>query len=295
MNNVISVDVEDYFQVEAFASQVSYERWDAFEPRVERNVHRILELFARYGTSGTFFILGWVAERFPNLVREIAAAGHEIGSHGYAHRRLLKQQPEEFRADLRAASARLSDECQQAVRCYRAPSFSIVKKTFWAFDILAEEGFRCDSSIFPIRHDLYGVPDGERFPHWRDTAAGRLFEFPPSTVRYFGNNFPVGGGGYLRLFPYSLTSWAVRHINEVEKQPAMVYFHPWEIDAEQPRIQAGVRSGLRHYTNLSKMHSKIELLLKEFRFTTLSDACGQFLEKSAAAEEPSLAAVDATP
>jgi polysaccharide deacetylase family protein (PEP-CTERM system associated) len=276
MFNVLSVDVEDYFHVEAFASKVHFDDWDSFTPRVEQNVARILELFGKYGVSGTFFVLGWVAEKFPGVVREIAAAGHEIACHGYAHRRLNDLTPEEFRADIRRALALLKDQIQKPIPCYRAPSFSIVPSTMWAFEILSEEGFRVDSSIFPVRHDLYGVPDAERFPHWQCTKQGhRIFEFPPSTFRYRNRNWAVAGGGYLRLFPYAVTFRAIQHLNQVEQQPAMVYFHPWEMDSGQPRIRAGLRSTLRHYVNLSTMEQKIARLLQDFQFTTLSEACAQ--------------------
>ena len=195
MLNAISVDVEDYFQVEAFASQVSYEYWDQYTPRVERNVERVLALFDRHKVRGTFFVLGWVAQRFPGLVRRITSLNHEIGCHGFAHRRLHTQTPDQFRSDLRDARNRISDQAQQPIRCYRAPSFSIVRNTLWAFDVLAEEGFDLDSSVFPVRHDLYGIPDSSRFPHWRTTGNGStVFEFPPSTVRRYRNNWGVGGG-----------------------------------------------------------------------------------------------------
>jgi polysaccharide deacetylase family protein (PEP-CTERM system associated) len=276
MLNVLSVDVEDYFHVEAFASRIRYEQWDSYERRVEYNVNRILEMFDRYQVKGTFFILGWVAERFPHLSRQIAGAGHEIGCHGYAHRRLQTLTPAQFRDDLRRATGLLTDQVQRAVCSYRAPSFSIVKTTLWALDVLGEEGYVFDSSIFPVRHDLYGIPDAERFPHWQMSSQGhRLFEFPPSTIRSARNSWGVAGGGYLRLVPYVPTHWAIKHINEVEKQPAMVYFHPWEIDPDQPVLDAGLRSTLRHYTNLKTMAGKIERLLKDFRFTTLTDACAQ--------------------
>ncbi len=276
MINVLSVDVEDYFHVEAFASTIQRSSWDTFESRVDRNIPRILDLFQKHGVKGTFFVLGWVAERFPDLVRQIAQAGHEIGCHGFAHQRLQRQGPEEFRKDIRAARMRLMDGAQQPVISFRAPSFSIVGSTTWAFEILAEEGFLLDSSVFPVKHDIYGIPDAERFPHWQDSSRGKLiFEFPPSTLRCGRNNLGVGGGGYLRLFPYGLTRWALRHINEKERQPAMVYLHPWEIDPDQPRISAGLRSRLRHYTNLSRMEGKIERLLQDFEFGTLSDVCGR--------------------
>jgi polysaccharide deacetylase family protein (PEP-CTERM system associated) len=276
MLNVLTVDVEDYFHVEAFARTIHYEQWDSYDRRVERNVARILDMFDRNKAKGTFFILGWVAEKYPHLARQIAAEGHEIGCHGYAHQRLQTLTQNQFREDLRRATAVLTDQVQRPVRCYRAPSFSIVRNTMWAFDVLAEEGFVFDSSLFPVRHDNYGVPDAERFPYWQVTSRGsRIFEFPPSTVRTAKNNWAVAGGGYLRLFPYTATHWAIRHINDVQQQPAMVYFHPWEIDPEQPVMDAGLRSTLRHYINLKTTAGKIERLLEDFQFTTLSDACMQ--------------------
>lgn len=273
---MFSVDVEDYFQVEAFASHIRYEQWNTFTPRVERNVVRILELMDIYKAKGTFFVLGWVAERFPNLIRQIAQAGHEIGCHSHEHKRIHVLSPEGFRSDLRQAKSLLEDQVQQPVRCYRAPSFSVVSQTMWALDVLAEEGITVDSSIFPIVHDIYGVPGVKRFPYWHTTAAGsKIFEFPPSTLRYGDKNFPVAGGGYLRLLPYATTRWAIRQLNLKEKQPAMVYLHPWEIDPGQPRIRSGLKSRFRHYVNLSRMESKIENLLKDFSFTTLAEACLQ--------------------
>jgi polysaccharide deacetylase family protein (PEP-CTERM system associated) len=276
MLNVLSVDVEDYFHVEAFASKVHFEDWGAYESRVEQNVGRILELFDAYRARGTFFVLGWVAEKYPQVVRDIAAAGHEIGCHGYAHRRLNNMTPDEFRTDTRRAVAVLKDQIQRPIECYRAPSFSVVPSTMWALQILAEEGFSVDSSIFPVRHDLYGFPDAQRFPHWQSTTCGlRIFEFPPSTFRLRNRNWAVAGGGYLRLFPYEVTRRAVQHINQVERQPVMVYFHPWEIDPSQPRIRAGLRSTLRHYVNLSTTGQKLERLLQDFEFTTLANVCAR--------------------
>ncbi|MBZ5495983.1 MAG: DUF3473 domain-containing protein [Acidobacteriia bacterium] len=271
--NAISVDVEDYFQVEAFASRVAYENWGAFESRIERNVGRVLDLFERHGAGATFFVLGWIAKRFPHLVRDIAARGHEVGCHGFSHQHLQRLTPAQFREDLRQARNCLADEAQQPVFCFRAPSFSIVRDTLWALDVLAEEGFCFDSSIFPVRHDFYGIPDAERFPHWQKTAQGNsIFEFPPSTIRARNNNIGVGGGGYLRFVPYAVTRWALRRINERENQPVMVYFHPWEIDPGQPRISASLRSRVRHYSGLATMEHKLERLLTDFRFTTLSQA-----------------------
>jgi len=267
--NALTVDVEDYFHVEAFASSIPSGDWLKYELRVENNVERILEIFSRYQVKATFFILGWVAEKTPGLTRRIAGDGHEIGCHGYAHQHIRRQSPDKFREDVRRARSILIDQTGQTVQCYRAPSFSITKKTLWALDILAEEGFTIDSSIFPAQHDLYGIADAPRFLHKRNG----LIEFPPATIRKAGTSVGVAGGGYLRLFPYRFTRWAIRHINETEGQPAMVYFHPWEIDPGQPRITAPFKSRLRHYTNLGKMSGKIERLLQDFRFSTVSDVC----------------------
>ena len=269
------MDVEDYFHVEAFASSISPKDWSGYELRVENNVERILELFSRHKVKATFFILGWVAERSPRLAGRIAYAGHEIGCHGYAHQHIQRQSPDEFREDLRRARRILMDQTGQPVQCYRAPSFSITNKTLWALDILAEEGFTIDSSIFPARHDLYGIADAPRFLHKRNG----LVEFPPTTIHKARTSVGVGGGGYLRLFPYWITRWAIRHINETERRAAMVYFHPWEIDPEQPHIAAPIKSRLRHYTNLRKMYGKIERLLQDFRFSTISDVCAGSLSR----------------
>ena len=265
----MTVDVEDYFHVEAFASSISPKDWPKYDFRVENNVGKILELFSRRQVKATFFILGWVAEKAPGLARRIADAGHEIGCHGYAHRHILRMSPAEFRKDVLRARSILTDQTGQTVQCYRAPSFSITNKTLWALDILAEEGFTIDSSIFPARHDLYGIADAPRFLHKRNG----LIEFPPTTIHMAKTNVGAAGGGYLRIFPYWITRRAIRHINETEGRPAMVYFHPWEIDPGQPRIAAPLKSRLRHYTGLGKMLGKIERLLRDFRFSTVSDVC----------------------
>ena len=267
--NALTVDVEDYFHVEAFASSISPADWPGYDLRVEKNVEQILELFSRCQVKATFFILGVVAEKAPGLAARIAGAGHEIGCHGYAHQHIRRQSPAEFRDDVRRARRILTDQTGQAVQCYRAPSFSVTDKTLWAVDILAEEGFTIDSSIFPARHDLYGIANAPRFLHKRNG----LTEFPPSTIRLAKTSVGVAGGGYLRLFPYWITRRAIRHINETEGQPAMVYFHPWEVDPGQPRIAAPLKSRLRHYTNLEKMLGKIERLLQDFRFSTITDVC----------------------
>ncbi len=273
MINAFSIDVEDYFHVEAFARQISPDDWKSFTPRVDQNVDRILQILANHEVRATFFVLGWVAELFPQVVRRIADAGHEIGCHGYSHQHIGRQTPEQFRQDVRRARQCLIDLVQKPIHCYRAPSFSITNATLWALDILAEEGLKIDSSIFPVRHDFYGIPDACRFPHWRN----RIFEFPLTTIRQAKNNFGIAGGGYLRLLPYSFTRWAIREVNEVERQPVMVYFHPWELDPEQPKISAPLRSRFRHYTNLKGMQNKIECLLTEFRFSTVSEVCSQLL------------------
>jgi polysaccharide deacetylase family protein (PEP-CTERM system associated) len=270
LKNVLTVDVEDYFHVEAFASHIARDTWDSFDPRVERNLEEVLQLLGRHGIRGTFFVLGWVARRFPSLVREIAAAGHEIGCHSFEHQNVAKQTPAQFRADLRQARDCLAEQVQKAIVSYRAPSFSITKKTIWAIEVLREEGFAHDSSVFPVRHDVYGIPDAPRFPYRHENS---LFEFPPSTIRRANMNVGVGGGGYLRLAPYAFTRWAIRQINEIEKQPAMVYFHPWEIDPGQPRIPARLRSRLRHYTQLAGMKQKLERLFSDFQFGTLGEVC----------------------
>jgi polysaccharide deacetylase family protein (PEP-CTERM system associated) len=267
--NAMTVDVEDYFHVEAFASSVSQQDWPKYEFRVENNVDRILELFSRYQVKATFFILGWVAEKAPGLVGRIAEAGHEAGCHGYAHQHIRRQSPAEFREDVRRARRILKDQTGQPIQCYRAPSFSITNETLWALDILAEKGFTIDSSIFPAQHDLYGISGAPRFLHKRNG----LIEFPPTTICKARINIGVAGGGYLRLFPYWVTHWAIRHVNESEGRPAMVYFHPWEIDPGQPKIKAPFKSCLRHYTNLGKMFSKIEKVLQDFRFSTVSEVC----------------------
>jgi polysaccharide deacetylase family protein (PEP-CTERM system associated) len=283
MINALSIDVEDYFHVEAFASAVSPQNWFRFASRVEKNVELILEILAGRETKGTFFVLGWVAERFPGLVRRIADSGHEIGCHGYGHQHIRRQTHEQFREDIRRARECLADQAQKPVLGYRAPSFSIIKSTLWALDVLGEEGFRIDSSIFPVQHDLYGMPDSDRFPHWRNG----ILEFPPTTIRMAKNNLGVAGGGYLRLLPYRFTRWAIRHINEVEGQPVMVYFHPWELDPKQPRISAPLKSRLRHYTNLGGMQGKIERLLHDFRFSTVSDVLAAETQKHGKSEDNS--------
>src|SRR5712691_6302084 len=261
--HVLSVDVEDYFQVEAFAGSVDRECWDQWPSRVVANTQRVLDLFDDYNAKATFFFVGWVAARFPHLVREVQSRGHELACHSYWHRTVYSLTPEEFRKDTRQAKHVIEDATGVGVTGYRAPSWSITKACLWALDILAEEGFAYDSSIYPIHHDLYGVPGAQRFPYTHALQGGRqLREFPPATIRLAGWNFPAAGGGYLRIFPLFYTEWAFRHIERKYRQPVVVYFHPWEIDPEQPRLPEKLRSRLRHYTNLRKMVDRLRALLE---------------------------------
>jgi polysaccharide deacetylase family protein (PEP-CTERM system associated) len=268
--NAITVDVEDYFQVSAFDRTVSRASWDSFASRVVPNTQRVLELFDRAGVRATFFVLGWVADRYPALVREIARAGHEVASHGYHHQLLYMLTPDQFRDDVRSAKVAIESAIGQPVLGFRAPSYSIVDSTLWTFDILIEEGYVYDASIFPIRHDRYGIPDAPRHVHLIERAAGSLLEFPGSTVRVAGVNLPIAGGGYFRLLPYQWTRWGIRHVNETEREPVVFYFHPWEIDPDQPRMRAGAATRLRHYGGLAKTAGRLERLLRDFRFDSAS-------------------------
>jgi polysaccharide deacetylase family protein (PEP-CTERM system associated) len=265
--DALSVDLEDYYQVEAFASTVPRSSWPEFQPRVDENTCRVLELFARHKVKGTFFVLGWIAERNPSLIRQIVGAGHEIACHGYDHQRVTSLNRDEFRADLRRARNTIEDACGVRVIGYRAPTFSITRRNLWALEVLAEEGFLYDSSIFPIRHDNYGVPDAPRFSHRRNLACGlSIFEFPISTVRIAGINLPATGGGYLRLLPMTYMRWAIDRIHKRDRQSVILYFHPWEIDPQQPRLQAGWKSRFRHYFNLGKTADRLSALLSNGRF-----------------------------
>lgn len=265
--HILSVDVEDYFHVEAFAASVSRKSWDQWPCRVNENTRRVLDLFDRYEVKATFFFLGWVAERFPGLVREVHARGHELACHSYWHRPVYSLTPEEFRRDTRAACDAIEQAAGIRVLGYRAPTWSITKDCLWALDILAEEGFAYDSSIYPIRHDLYGVSGAARFPYVHQCGNGlALQEFPPTTVRVAGMNFPASGGGYLRIFPMFYTRWVFQRLERVERQAVVVYFHPWEIDPEQPRLREKLRSRFRHYTNLGAMEGRLSQLLQRYSF-----------------------------
>lgn len=261
MLNALSVDVEDWFQVGAFEKVIARDAWDGLQSRVERNSDAVLALFDRAGVKGTFFTLGWVAERYPALIRRITDAGHEIASHGWDHVRVFTMDADAFRADLKRARTAIEDACGQSPIGYRAPSFSIDKRTPWAHQVLAEEGYAYSSSVAPIRHDHYGWPEAPRFAH-RPIPGSELIELPVTTVELGGRRMAAGGGGFFRLLPYLFSSWAIRRVNEQDERPAVFYFHPWEIDPGQPRVAgAPLKSHLRHYSRLSTMGSKLLKLL----------------------------------
>jgi len=267
MHNALSVDVEDWFQVGAFERTIDRSDWEGLTHRVERNTDAVLDLFAQAGVTATFFTLGWVAERYPALMRRIAEAGHEVASHGYDHARVFTFTPEQFRADLRKSRAILEDASGQKVSGYRAPSFSIDPRTPWAHPILAEEGYAYSSSVAPIRHDHYGWPDSPRFA-WKPVAGSELLELPVTTAKLGQRTLAAGGGGFFRLLPYGFSRWAIRQVNGQAQRPAIIYFHPWEIDPDQPRVAgAPLRSRVRHYTNLSVMAAKLRRLTQDFAWT----------------------------
>lgn len=269
--NCLTVDVEDYFQVSGFADRICRRDWDNYECRVEDNTNRLLSIFDESGVLATFFILGWVAERYPSLVRRIAAHGHEIASHGYWHQLVYDLTPEEFEKDIRDSKDSIHNACGIEVTAYRAPSFSIVPRSRWALDVLAEQGFTIDSSIFPIAgHDRYGDPDSPKTIHSIETSHGKITEFPPTAGRL--GRFPVPiGGGYFRLFPLSLTQWAINQVNQTNG-PAMFYTHPWEFDPDQPRIAGASRkTRFRHYVGLRHTESKIRKMLKRVRFGNIAE------------------------
>jgi polysaccharide deacetylase family protein (PEP-CTERM system associated) len=270
MLNALSVDVEDYYQVSAFESVVRFQEWGRRESRVEWNTHRVLDLLDEYKVKATFFVLGWVAERNSTLIRIIAKRGHEVASHGYSHQLIYTQTPDQFRSETRHAKKVVEDIIGEPIIGYRAASYSITAKSLWSLDILAEEGFQYDSSIFPIRHDRYGIPSHKRSFHILNSRGPlAIAEVPLSTIRIAGVNVPIAGGGYFRLLPYAVTHLALLYLNRQEGEPATFYFHPWEIDPEQPRIQAGWLSRFRHYTNLGRMEGKLRRLLTNFSFAPI--------------------------
>ncbi len=266
IRNALTVDVEDYFQVSAFASSIARETWDQLPCRVERNIAVILEIFAEHKVCATFFTLGWIAERYPGIVRSIVAQGHELASHGYAHRRATDQNREEFMHDIVHAKRLLEDIGGVDVKGYRAPSFSIGRGNLWAQNCVQEAGYIYSSSIYPIRHDHYGMHDAPRFAFYPEGGNG-LLELPVTTVRLFNKNLPAGGGGYFRLLPYDLSRWCLKRVNTVDQRPCVFYFHPWEIDPGQPR-QTGIslKTRFRHYVNLASMEQRIRALCKDFRW-----------------------------
>jgi polysaccharide deacetylase family protein (PEP-CTERM system associated) len=273
IRHIFTVDVEDYFQVEAFADRVPRSTWNKYSCRVVGNMQRILDLLEQHKTKATFFFVGWIAERFPELVRQVAALGHELGCHSYWHRTVYSLCPEEFRNDTRLAKQVIEGAAGVPVLGYRAPSWSITKACLWALDILAEEGFRYDSSIYPIHHDLYGVPNAQRFLYVHPCAGGRMLpEYPPTTLRLFGLNLPAAGGGYLRIAPMAYTRWTFRQFERKYRKQVVLYLHPWEIDPDQPRLAGKLRSQFRHYTNLGRTEERLRWLLRNYSFQPFRDA-----------------------
>ena len=269
---ILSVDVEDYFHVEAFSDIVERSSWDTYPSRVVSNTHRILDLLDECKVKGTFFILGWVAERYPSLVREIVARGHEPACHSYWHRLIYKLTPQEFREDTIRAKNTIEQAAGRRINGYRAPSYSITRISLWAFDILAENGFTYDSSIFPIRHDIYGIPEASRVPSRYVTPSGPIVEYPLPTFQFMGNlNFPVGGGGYLRIFPFWYTLLGLKRCRE-DGLAVVVYIHPWEVDPEQPRLPGRLTSRLRHYTNLGKTSTRLRKLFQLGPFSSFEQS-----------------------
>jgi polysaccharide deacetylase family protein (PEP-CTERM system associated) len=264
MANALTIDVEDYFQVSALAPHIERSAWDTTPCRIERNVDRLLELMNQHRAKATFFTLGWIAQRYPRLIREMSSEGHEVASHGQAHLRASDQSPVEFDNDIRAAKHLLEDLTGVAVRGYRAPSFSIGYRNLWAFDRIAAAGYRYSSSVYPVRHDHYGMPDAPRFPY---RVGAALIEIPVSTTRVLGRNLPAGGGGYFRLAPYRMSRWAINRVNRVDMRPAIFYLHPWEIDPQQPRIKGvSLKTRFRHYVNLNRTEARLRRLLSDFRW-----------------------------
>ena len=285
--NAFTVDVEDYFQVSGFERQIARQDWDGFESRVVPSTRKILHLLEEKGVRGTFFILGWVAKKFPGLLREIRAGGHELASHSFWHRLIYSLTPEEFRQDLRDSKAAIEDAAGVAVTAYRAPSFSITRKSFWALEILVEEGFTIDSSVFPVNHDRYGIPGGKASIHRIATPSGPILEFPMTAVGPSRYAFPVGGGGYFRLYPLWLTRRLLQHVNRQARRPFAFYIHPWEVDPEQPRLRAGsFSSRLRHYVNLQPTIAKLSKLLDDFCFGTLRESVEKYQEICCLSELP---------
>ena len=269
IRNAMTIDVEDYFQVSAFAPYIARSDWDARECRVERNIERILALLAAKQCKATFFTLGWIAQRYPQMVRAIVEQGHELASHGWGHERVSDLTPATFAEDVGRAKKLLEDLGGQAVLGYRAPSFSIGVNNLWAFDVLLEQGYRYSSSVYPIQHDHYGMPNSPRFAY---PVREGLLEVPVTTLRVMNKNLPSSGGGYFRLLPYALSRWMIRQVNAQDQQSAVFYFHPWEIDAEQPRITGiDAKTRFRHYVNIPRTHDRIAQLLSDFAWGRMDE------------------------
>jgi polysaccharide deacetylase family protein (PEP-CTERM system associated) len=279
--NAMSIDVEDYFHVSAFDGVVPRSQWTALESRVCANTQRVLDVLGEAQVRATFFVLGWVAERHPSLVRRIAGEGHEIASHGFAHRLVYDQTRAAFRDDAVRSKRVLEDACGEEVLGFRAPSYSITPRSLWALDVLIEAGYEYDASIFPIHHDRYGIPVSARHPYRIERRGGSLIEVPASTARYGGLNLPIGGGGYFRLLPYGWTRWGIARINQVEGRSAVFYLHPWELDPEQPRLPCGLLSRTRHYRNLHLTEGRLRQLLTDFRFAPLRTTLPSSMEAPA--------------
>jgi polysaccharide deacetylase family protein (PEP-CTERM system associated) len=268
--NAMSVDVEDYYHVSAFDRVVPKDEWTKLEGRVVPNTERLLETFDQAHVKATFFVLGCVAERYPALVRRIADLGHEVASHGYHHQLIYSLTPSQFRDDVRSAKQLLEDLTGQRVSGYRAPSYSITKLSLWALDVLIDEGYEYDTSIFPIHHDRYGIPDAPRHVHYLERRNGTIIEIPPSTVRVAGVNVPIAGGAYFRLLPFEWTRWGIERVNGVERRPVMFYLHPWEVDPEQPRFHVSATTRIRHYTRLKSTLPRFSRLLQQFQFEPIA-------------------------
>lgn len=276
--NAMTIDVEDYFHVSVFDGVVPRTNWERLESRVVGNTERLLQIFDEHHITATFFVLGWVAERFPSLVTRIATLGHEVASHGYGHRLIYDQTPQAFRDDVRRSKGLLEAAAGRRVRGYRAPSYSVTPRSLWALDVLIEEGYTYDSSIFPIRHDRYGIPLCPRHPYVLHRPGGALVEAPASTATAGPLNLPIGGGGYFRILPYAWTRWGIERVNRVEQRAAIFYLHPWEIDPDQPRLRAGFLSRFRHYRNLHQTEARLRRLLSEFQFGPLAALVDQVAE-----------------
>jgi polysaccharide deacetylase family protein (PEP-CTERM system associated) len=267
--NAMTIDVEDYFQVSALAPYIARSEWNARDCRIERNIERILSMLDEGGARATFFALGWIAERYPQTIRRIVDNGHELASHGFAHQRATDQHEEAFAADIRLAKLVLEDIAGVEVKGYRAPSFSIGHDNLWAFDCIERVGYRYSSSVYPIRHDHYGMPDAPRFPH---PVRNGLLEVPITTMRLFDRNWPAGGGGYFRLMPYAMSRWLLQRVNEVDGAATIFYFHPWELDADQPRVPGlDAKTRFRHYLNLHRTERRLRRLLSDFEWGRVDD------------------------